>query len=95
MFHIKNNCSKVVLFFILSVFLFLTLGAQFLHNHSDSDFHDDCPACKWLIISVFVFTILLILYGLVRNSKAFFNFEPSFILKSYIISQYLRAPPIA
>ena len=95
MFPIKSNCFKVVLSLILFAFLFLTLGAQFLHNHTDSDFHDDCPACNWLIIPVFVFTILLVLFGLVRSSEPVFNSEPLFISKFYIISQYLRAPPVA
>ncbi len=95
MFPIKSNCFKVVLSLILFAFLFLTLGAQFLHNHTDSDFHDDCLACNWLIISVFVFTILLILFGLVRSSKAYLILKPLFIPKFYITSQYLRAPPVA
>jgi hypothetical protein len=95
MLALRNNYFKSILFFVAFAFLFLTLGAQFLHNHTDLDFRDDCPACNWLIISVFVFTILLVLFGLVRSSKAYLILKAFFILKFYITSQYLRGPPVA
>lgn len=90
---LKNRCIKIILFFVVFVFLFLTLGAQFFHNHSDSEFHQDCPACIWLINAVFIFSVFLILFGLLLSSKVFFNYLQIVFPKSYQASQYLRSPP--
>ncbi len=89
----KNNYFKSISFLIIFVILFLTLGAQFLHNHSDSDFHNDCPACQWLINSVFIFSIFFIFLGLFLGLSQFFIFAQAFPTKTYCASQYLRSPP--
>ena len=91
----KNNYFKSILSIIAIIFLFLTVGAQFLHNHSDSDFHNDCPACKWLLNSVVTFSVILIFLGLFLSLEVFLLYIPQvFITKSYRVFQYLRSPPI-
>ena len=94
MFPIKSNCFKVVLSLILFAFLFLTLGAQFLHNHTDSEFHQDCPSCVWLAISVFTFSILLLFLGLLLNCGQVFIPIRVFPISSYQAFRYLRSPPL-
>ena len=92
---LKNNYFKFILFFVIFVFLFLTLGEELCHNHSDVDFHRDCPACNWQNISI-VCPIGFLLFSL-----AFLNFKPDFapaqifISKSYQAFRYLRSPPLS
>ena len=64
MFVLKNNNFKIILFLAVFIFLFLTIGAEFFHNHSDSEFHNDCPACIWLINLIFILSLFLLLPGL-------------------------------
>lgn len=93
MFSSRDNYFKFTLFSVIFVFLFLTLGTQFFHNHSDSEFHQDCPVCIWLINAVFIFSVFLILFGLLLNSKVNFGYLQIVFPKSYKASLYLRSPP--
>jgi len=89
----KNNYFKSISFFIIFVLLFLTLGIEFFHNHSDSDFHNDCPTCQWLINSVFILFVFFVFLGLFLSLRQFFIFLQISPLKTYRASQYLRSPP--
>ena len=91
----KNNYFKSILLLIIFVFLFLTLGAQFLHNHSDPNFHDNCPACSWLVNSIFIFFVGFVLLGLFLCCSFIPHFIQVFITYPYEASRYLRSPPIS
>lgn len=95
MFVPKSNYFKSILLSIVIIFIFLSVGTEFLHNHSDSEFHNDCPACIWLISLVFTFSVFLILLGIFLSfERIFLNVLRIFISKSYQTFQYLRGPPI-
>ena len=95
MFALKNYYFKSILFIVVFVFLSLSLGVDFSHNHSDSEFHNDCPACNWLINVVFTLSVFLILLGIFLNFEhIFLNALQIFISKFYRTFQYLRGPPI-
>jgi len=89
----KNASLKVLSLFLILLFTFFFIGADFLHNHTDAEYHNDCPVCQWLIISLFSFTITLILLGLFLTFEHFFLYVPEvFITKSYLKFLYLRSP---
>jgi len=91
----KSNYFKSILLFIVIIFIFLSIGTEFLHNHSDSEFHNDCPACIWLINLVFIFSFFLVLPGAFLRFEHFsLNVRQIFISKSYQAFQRLRSPPI-
>ncbi len=92
----KNINLKVISLFLIFLFIFFSLGAEFLHNHSDRDFHNDCSICLWLsAINNFVFFCILVCLGfLIENPPpVFYNNTPVFISKPFHIIQYLRSPP--
>ncbi|MEN8223215.1 MAG: hypothetical protein ABFR36_08140 [Acidobacteriota bacterium] len=72
----ENLVEKMTRFFFFSglilIFLFLTLFAQFLHNHSILEQEEfDCPlylfSSQSLMSVVFVFALFLILVALLRE----------------------------
>ena len=94
MFVPKSNYFKGILFFIAIIFIFLSVGAEFLHNHSDSEFHNDCPVCIWLINLVVILSVFLFLPGiLLRLESISLNILQIFISKSYQAFRHLRSPP--
>jgi len=90
----KTHKFKIVPLLLVFAFLFMVLGADVCHNHEDGEFHNDCPGCLWLMISVFIFVVVSACLGLlhVRSSFVFVarikipnaNFKPE---------NYLRSPP--
>jgi len=90
----KRIYFNIALLLVASVFLFLIIGSDFLHNHDDANFHEDCPACQWLVVSVFTFSIALILLGLILRPEIFLSYTPQiFISKIYLTFLHLRGPP--
>ena len=90
----RSNYFKSILLLIVIIFIFLSVGVEFLHNHSDSEFHNDCPACIWLINLVFIFFVFLLLPGiLLRFGHISLNFLRIFISKTYQALQRPRSPP--
>jgi len=90
----KSNYFKSILFSIVIIFIFLSVNAEFLHSHSDTEFHNDCLACTWLTNLVFILFLFLLLPDL------FLYFEhislkalPIFSSKSYQAFRHLRSPP--
>lgn len=91
----RKNAFRVIPLLLAFVFIFMVLGADVNHNHEDSEFHKDCPACTWLTVSVFIFVVISTCLGVlctrprpvftpcinIRNS----NFKPE---------NYLRSPPL-
>ena len=93
----KNLAFKAISFFLISLFVLFSAGADFFHDHSGSDFHDNCPACLWLlIVNAFVFfCILVCLVTPLKNPHPVVHEKtPAFISKYYLIIQYLRSPPL-
>jgi len=91
----KNTSLKVLSLFLILLFTFLSIGADFFHNHTDAEYHNDCPVCQWLVISLFSFTVILILFDLLLNFEHFFLYVPKVpITKSYLTFLYLRSPPV-
>ena len=90
----RSNCFKSILLSIAIIFIFLFVGAEFLHNHSDSEFHNDCPACVWLINLVFILSISFFIPGIfLRSEQISLNTHRIFISKSNRAFQHLRSPP--
>jgi len=94
MFVPGNKYFRNTLLFVVVIFIFLSVGAEFLHNHSDSEFHNDCLACAWLINLIFVLSVSLLLPGiLLRFEHIPLNILRIFISKTYQALQRLRSPP--
>jgi len=90
----KSNYFKGTLFCIVVIFIFLSVGIEFLHNHNDSEFHNDCSACIWLINSISILSIFVLLFGIFLRFEHISLFTLQiFISKSYQPSQHLRSPP--
>ena len=91
----KTYRFKIIPLLLALAFIFMTFGTDVSHNHEDSEFHNDCPACIWLIITIFTFVVISVCLGLlyVRSSFVFIacikipstNFKPE---------NYLRSPPV-
>jgi len=92
----RRTYIKVALLFTVFFFLFLNIGVNFYHNHSDAKFHNDCPACMWLSISISAFLAILILLDLILRPEIFFPLYITeiFIFTIYLTLQYLRSPPV-
>ena len=94
MVALRDSWFKFILFLVGLIFLFLTLGAGFCHNHNDADFHKNCPACIWQSISI-IFSISFFLFSLI-----FLRFKPSFYSVQIFTSKtyqvfHLRSPPLS
>ncbi|MDP8219032.1 MAG: hypothetical protein P9M03_09940 [Candidatus Theseobacter exili] len=79
---------------IVIAFLTVTLASGFCHHHEDSDYHDDCFACK-LVIS-FVAAILHVFVSFAGRSFSFVVLHriPSIFSSVLLNSVRTRAPPI-
>ena len=94
-YPMKIHRFKIISILLAFAFLFMALEADICHNHEDFAFHNDCPGCLWLIISIFIFVVISSCLGLlhVRSSFVFItrikipntNFKPE---------NYLRSPPV-
>ena len=94
MFASRNNYFKNTLLLAAVIFLFLTVGAEFLHNHGDSEFHGDCPACIWLFKLVVVLSVFILFLNILFNFGCIpLNALCVTISKSYQAFRYLRSPP--
>jgi len=94
MFFSKKSYFNVILFIVTSFLFLLSIETDFFHNHDDLSFHSNCPACQWLIISVFVFSVICIFFDLLLNFETFFlDVAENPFITSFYNFQYLRSPP--
>jgi len=82
----------------LIIFILLSIGINFLHNHKDINFHNDCPACNWILI----ISSTALIGACVNKFLKFINFVIRIItanikvycLNFFFLYFYLRSPPI-
>jgi hypothetical protein len=57
---------KPALLLTALLFLFFTVGADLFHDHDDCCYHVKCPACNWIIHTVFVLVFFLPLFAFLK-----------------------------
>ena len=90
----KNNYFKGILLSTVVVFIFLSIGAEFFHDHDDTEFHNDCHVCIWIISLVFILSVFLLLPIALQHVECIsVDGIQIFFAKSYRTFRCLRSPP--
>jgi len=98
MIRFRNNFLLTLAFLAFSVFLFVSLGGEFLHerihHHESRAEQDDCPVYQ-LLAQVFLFVIVVV-FGLqkVCICRAIPVNEIFISCQRYLLPN-LRAPPVS
>jgi len=93
MFFSNSIKFKFVSFFVFILFLSFIFVSPFVHNHSDSNFHNNCPACNWFVHAFFILSVGFIFAGLLLTKIKVFDLYSFYFLKPYQKNQNPRSPP--
>jgi hypothetical protein len=96
MVHFRNKLFLAIAFLALSVFLPLSLGGEFLHqhihHHQSKASQNDCPIVQLLTQTVITIAAIavVVLCGRVFSIP---TFQPLVVLQPHLYLPNLRAPP--
>ncbi len=98
MIRFRNKLFLAIAFFAFSVFLPVTLGGEYLHqhihHHASKASHDDCPVYQ-LLAQAFLFVVAVV-FGLQKFCTiSYIPANEVFISRQKYLLPNLRAPPVS